>query len=56
MSRSQKWRQEWALFLGPSGRRNYNKLCRSCIYDCKQSFRVTVIVCPRYQSKRTKNV
>ena len=28
MSRSKKWRLEWAFFLGENGRRQYNKLCK----------------------------
>ena len=28
MSRSKKWRREWAFFLGENGRRQYNKICR----------------------------
>ena len=55
MSRSQKWRLEWSFFLGPSGRRQYNSVCRGCARDCKQSFRAEVIACPRYRSKRSKN-
>ena len=38
MSRSKKWRLEWAFFLGENGRRQYNKLCKGCVYPCKQSF------------------
>ncbi|MBQ9168417.1 MAG: hypothetical protein IJX67_08440 [Oscillospiraceae bacterium] len=54
MSRSKKWRLEWSFFLGENGRRQYNRLCRGCVHDCKQSFRVTILSCPRYESKRTK--
>ena len=28
MSRSKKWRLEWAFFLGENGRRKYNKVCK----------------------------
>ena len=54
MSRSKKWRQEWSFFLGENGRRQYNKVCRGCAHDCKQSFRVILIACPRYTSERSK--
>ena len=30
MSRSKKWRLEWAFFLGENGRRKYNKVCKGC--------------------------
>ena len=26
----------------------YNDLCRGCTHSCKQSFRVVIILCPRY--------
>ena len=49
---SKKIKQEWSLFLSPRGRRTYNKLCSQCVHPCKQSFRVLVVECPRYYSKR----
>ena len=51
---SKRLREEWAFFLHPkTGRRTYNPLCRSCVNDCKQSFRAEVLDCPRYLSKRS---
>ncbi|SFP41956.1 hypothetical protein SAMN05216343_10757 [Oscillibacter sp. PC13] len=55
MSRSQKWKDEWAFFLDTDGRRKYNDQCRRCIHDCKQSFRTEVVACPRYFSKRSED-
>jgi len=49
---SQKMKHEWSLFLNDRGRRTYNDLCCRCAHDCKQSFRVLVVECPRYYSKR----
>lgn len=49
MSRSQKWKDEWAFFLDGDGRRKYAELCRRCIHDCKQSFHAEVITCPGYR-------
>ncbi|CAK7023537.1 MAG: hypothetical protein EUB_02236 [Eubacterium sp.] len=54
MSRSQKWKQEWAFFLDEDGRRKYAELCRHCTNECKQSFRAKVIACPYYTSKRAE--
>ena len=54
MSRSKKWRTEWAFFLGKNGRRQYAEVCRGCIHSCKQSFRVILIACPHYRSERSK--
>ena len=31
-----------------------NRLCKKCVYGCKQSFRVCLIFCPHYSSKRSK--
>lgn len=49
---SKKRKQEWALFLNARNRITYNELCRRCANACKQSFRVTVMECPNYLSKR----
>jgi len=49
---SKKMKLEWALFIGSNGRRQYNELCRKCGRDCKQSFRVVIVECRNYESKR----
>ena len=54
MSRSQKWKLEWAFFLDADGRRKYNDVCRRCVQPCKQSLRAVIVRCPRYTSKRTR--
>ncbi|XBX05507.1 hypothetical protein QMP26_34620 [Enterocloster clostridioformis] len=51
---SKKLKKELAFFLNDRERRSYNELCRKCRHECKQSFRATVIDCPRYLSKRAK--
>lgn len=38
MSRSAKWKQEWAFFLDTDGRRKYSEVCRRCIHDCQAEF------------------
>ena len=48
----QKMKHEWSLFLNERGRRGYNELCCRCVHSCKQSFRVLVVECSRYYSKR----
>lgn len=55
MSRSKKWRLEWAFFLGENDRRQYNKTCLGCAHGCKQSFQTVLVACPHYLSKRSKN-
>ena len=52
MSRSKHWKSEWEMFIGSDGRRKYNPLCKKCARDCKQSFKVIVVDCPSYISKR----
>ena len=54
MSRSKKWRLEWAFFLGENCRRKYNKVCKGGVHPCKQSFRAVVVSCPHYLSLRSK--
>lgn len=54
MSKADK--SDWSLFLNERGRRTYNELCRRCMRNCKQSFRATIIDCPRYESKRNQRV
>ncbi len=52
---SKKLKEEWAFFIHPqTKRRTYNELCRGCVHTCKQSFRATVVECPRYVSKRAE--
>ena len=51
---SKKRRLEWSFFLNHRNRITYNDLCRGCTHDCKQSFRVDLMACPHYSSKRSK--
>ena len=48
MSRSKKWRLKWPFFPGKNGRRQYNKLCKVCVYPCNQSLRAVVVSFPQY--------
>ncbi len=50
---SKKRKLEWQYFLNDRNRITFNKLCRHCRNDCKQSFRSIVIECPKYISKRS---
>lgn len=54
MSRSKAWKMKWSYFLGENGRRQYNRICRRCVHNCKQSFRACMIACPKYLSKEAK--
>ena len=50
---TKKQKEEWTLFLNENNRRQYNDVCRRCVHECKQSFRVEVVCCPNYLSKRS---
>ena len=46
---SKQNKREWALFINPTtGRKNYNNLCRKCLRQCKQSYRVIVASCRKF--------
>lgn len=46
---SKRNKREWALFINPkTGRKNYNDLCRKCLRQCKQSYRVIVVSCRKF--------
>ncbi len=50
---SKKQKQEWDFFINPNtGRRTYNNLCRKRKNKRKQSYKATVIFCPKYKTKR----
>ena len=51
---SKKRKQELSLFLNERGRVEYNSLCRRCAHTCKQAYKVMVVECGRYLSKRAK--
>lgn len=49
---SKRQRDEWAFFIHPkTGRRTYNEICRRCVWNCKQSFRATLVCCSRYHPR-----
>ena len=53
---TQKGKQELTLFLNERGRVEYNSLWRRCVHNCKQAYKVMVVECGRYLSKRAKEV
>ena len=44
----------WSYFLDENGKIRYNKTCRQCAKDCKQSFRSIIVCCPFYEKKGVK--
>ena len=52
---SKKDRELWAFFIDPdTGKRKYFPDCRRCMRSCKQSYRVKVVVCPRYVTRKKR--
>lgn len=55
MPRKKKIKQsDGSFFLNDRGVIEYYSLCKRCEYDCKQSFRVISVQCPKYRPKRSK--
>jgi len=56
MSRmSKKKRLEMSMFINSKGRIEYNRLCKVCVHDCKQSHRAVISDCPRYAPRLKKS-
>lgn len=52
MRLSKKIKTEMAFFINPAtGNRQYNRRCRRCIYDCKQSYRAQLLACSKYSER-----
>jgi len=47
-----KKRLEMSFFINSKGRIEYNRLCKACVKDCKQSHKAAVISCLRYTAKQ----
>ena len=43
---------EWTLFLNKDGEKVYNKYCAQCVHSCKQSFRVEIEYCKKYEKAK----
>ena len=51
---SKNAKQEWDFFINrKTGRRTYNCLCLKCHNNCKQSYRVFIVYCPKFKAKRS---
>jgi hypothetical protein len=42
-----KKKREWIFFINSKGRIEFNKLCKACMNECKQSHKAAVIICRR---------
>jgi hypothetical protein len=54
--RGKKYTEEMAFFINDKNRIEYHSLCKSCVKECKQSYRVLEIKCPIYSKKNSSNV
>lgn len=55
MSRlSKKYCNEYAFFIKSGTRKRlvFNKKCKKCVHDCKQSFRADLIACKNFEKKK----
>lgn len=41
----------YEFFKTAKGHVKYNETCKHCTYDCKQSFRVEIVKCPKFVKK-----
>lgn len=37
-----------SFYINQEGECAYNQTCLSCKYGCKQSYRCSIVVCPKY--------
>ena len=47
-------KQEEILFLGEGNRARHNEQCNKCVHNCKQGYKVILVVCVKFTSKRAK--
>ena len=57
--RGKKYTEEMAFFVNDKNRIEYHSLCKGCVRECKQSYKVLWIGCPIYvsaeQEEKTQN-
>lgn len=53
---SNRKKAEFDFFLNKHNRIEYNKKCKQCINNCKQSHKADLITCHRYISKRSNKI
>ena len=53
--RGKKYTEEMAFFINDKNRIEYHSLCKSCVKECKQSYKVLEIKCPMRIPKDTIN-
>ena len=51
--RGKKYTEEMAFFINDKNRIEYHSLCKSCVKECKQSYKVLEIKCPMRIPKET---
>jgi len=52
---NKKKRLEMSMFINSKGRVEYNRLCKACANDCKQSHSAIIIDCPKYTLRPKKS-
>jgi len=50
---SEKYKKQWFFFINPKTKKiQFNKKCKICTQECKQSYRVKIICCPLYEKDK----
>ena len=52
---SKKRRLEMSMFINGKGRIEYNRLCKACAHDCKQSHKAIIIDCLKHTPRQKKS-
>lgn len=51
-AKSKKWKIENSFFINEKTNKiQFNKRCRNCMHECKQSYRAEIIACKDYKRK-----
>ncbi len=50
--KSEKWKTENSFYINPKTNKiQFNKKCKDCMHECKQSYRAEIIACKNFQKK-----
>lgn len=50
-----KQQEDMIFFLSDEDTVTYNQKCMTCTHECRQSFKVVIVACPRYEKKEKTN-
>lgn len=51
-AKSKKWKTENSFFINSKTNKiQFNKKCKKCMHECKQSYRAEIVACKDYTKK-----